>query len=125
MTRLGSRLGGIVCLVIGAACTGWVSSAYAISLDEEGELKLGVRVYSAVRVGSEDTDIDLVPIPNTRSMFQTRSLTFPVSPAGHVRQLRDFIEAEFDHDILRLAEKGVGPLNLLDDLPFQFEKLRY
>jgi len=116
MTRLGSRVGGMVCLVV-AVCAAGVSSVYAISLDEEGTIKLGVRSYAASRVGTEDTNIFISP---TR-----RNYTFPVSASGHVRQLRGFVEAELDNDIMRLYEKGVGPLSLLHDLPFEFEKLRY
>jgi hypothetical protein len=54
-----------------------------------------------------------------------RSLTFPVSAAGHLRQNRFYVEAELDHNLSRLLEQGFGPLALLDDLPFEFRKLKY
>jgi hypothetical protein len=42
-----------------------------------------------------------------------------------LRQHRYFVEAEWDHDIARLTKEGLGPLELLNDLPFKLTELRY
>jgi hypothetical protein len=52
-------------------------------------------------------------------------LTFPVSPAGHLRQQRSYVEAELDHNLSRLLQEGFGPLTLLNDLPFKFSTFKY
>src|SRR5262249_17445131 len=49
----------------------------------------------------------------------------PESAAGHVRQIRSFVEAEFNHDIDGLVKRGVGPFSLLDYLPFKLKDFSY
>ncbi len=96
--------------------------ANAASLDKEGEIGIGLRAYGSARIQTEDTDISIIE----DGIGQTyRSLTFPVSSAGHLRQSRYFLEAEFKHDIQRLYEEGFGPFALLQMLPFDFTRMRY
>src|SRR5512143_3528652 len=99
--------------------------ARAASLDAEGDLSLGVRSYAAARVGSQNTDISIIDGTPTHNRQTFRSLTFPVSPAGHLRQSRYFLEAELHHDLDRLIKQGFGPLALLNDLPFRLRNVKY
>ncbi len=123
MTRCALRTWGIVCLA--AIASSWhTSTAYAASLDQKGEIKLGVRAYTAARIGSEQTDSTIV-WNATRTSQRLRDLTFPVSSAGHLRQNRFFVEAELNHDLARLLKQGFGPLALLNDLPFEIRQLKY
>jgi len=96
----------------------------AVSLDSEGTVKLGVRTYVNARIGTERTDETIFYQPNgTTASYDSR--TFPSSGAGHLRQNRFFIEAELDHDLSSLRKRGVGPLALLDALPFRIRGLKY
>ena len=70
--------------------------APALVLDDRGEMRLGMRTYTAVRIGTEKMGGEDDP------------LTFPSSAAGHVRQHRYFLELKLDHDIRRLAKTGWG-----------------
>src|SRR2546422_3703038 len=72
------------------------ASAPAVVLDDRGEMRLGLRAYTAVRIGTEKMGGDDNP------------LTFPGSAAGHVRQHRYFLELKLDHDLRRLATTGWG-----------------
>ena len=76
-------------------------TARALSLDDRGEMRLGLRTYTAVRVGTEEAGGKNDP------------LSFPNSAAGHVRQHRYFLELKFDHDLTRLATDGRGLARLL------------
>ncbi len=121
MTRHGLRIWGFVCL--GAAvCAGAPAAVLGASLDANGEISLGVRTYTSARVGTEHTDIS---IKESAGRQVRRSLTFPVSPDGHLRQNRFYAEVELDHDLKRLVNEGFGPFGLLNDLPFKFKKLKY
>jgi len=75
--------------------------AGAVVLDDRGEMRFGLRAYTAVRVGTEKMGGDDDP------------LTFPDSSAGHVRQHRYFLELKLDHDIKRLGTTTKGPAWLL------------
>jgi hypothetical protein len=99
--------------------------ASGAALDENGEISLGVRSYAAARVGSEHTDISIINGTPTGNRQTFRSLTFPVSPAGHLRQSRYFVEAELRHNLDRLIKEGFGPLTLLNDLPFRMRNVKY
>jgi Protein of unknown function (DUF1302) len=80
-------------------------AALALSLDERGEIRLGLRGYTAVRVGSE------------RIGDSDNPLNYPVSGAGHLRQNRYFLQLSYDHDLTRLAKQSLGllaPFRLLD-----------
>jgi hypothetical protein len=79
----------VIALVGGLASA---ERAAAISLDDRGEMRLGMRAYTAVRVGTEQIGGNTDP------------LNFPDSAAGHVRQHRYFLELKLDHDIKRLAK---------------------
>jgi hypothetical protein len=70
--------------------------AYALVLDDRGEMRLGLRAYTSVRIGTEQMGGEDNP------------LTFPSSAPGHVRQNRYFLEVKLDHDIRRLAKNTWG-----------------
>src|SRR5207249_1415497 len=70
--------------------------ARAISLDDRGEMRLLMRAYTDVRIGTEKEGGSDDP------------LSFPRSAAGHVRQHRYFLELKLDHDIKRFATTGMG-----------------
>jgi uncharacterized protein DUF1302 len=72
------------------------SPAHALVLDDRGEMRLGLRAYTAVRLGTEEMGSSDNP------------LTWPHSGTGHVRQNRYFLELKLDHDIKRLATTGYG-----------------
>lgn len=115
MMRVTVRLWGFVCLF--AWMMAVPSESWGYPLDKDGSIKLGVRTYVSGRVGTEHTDATISD--------SFKSLTFPVSADGHLRQNRYFIEAEFDHDLVPLLKRGFGPLALLNDLPFDISVLRY
>jgi hypothetical protein len=87
--------------VLAALAVGMIApSARAIPLDEQGDMKLGLRAYTAVRIGTEKIGGEDNP------------LSYPSSAAGHVRQNRYFLQLDFDHDLTRLAKTGWGPARL-------------
>ncbi len=100
---------GLAALLLGRLllpARGW-----AITLDDRGEMRLGMRAYTAARVGTE-------------AMGSTDNpLVFPNSGAGHVRQSRYFLELKLDHDIKRIATTGTGFAWLLGW--FNPDKLKY
>jgi hypothetical protein len=113
--------GGISCLaVMSCICTGGI--AHGASLDKKGEITLGARLYAGARIQTERTDKTILKDAAGQYL---RSLTFPVSSAGHLRQSRYFAEVEFKHDLNRLYEEGFGPLGLLHYLPFKVRNLKY
>src|SRR5262245_41225044 len=85
--------------------------ARALTLDDQGEIKLGLRAYTAVRIGTEKIGGDSNP------------LNYPSSPAGHVRQHRYFLQLDFDHDLTRLAHEGWGPARLFGLMDKGFDAL--
>jgi hypothetical protein len=99
----------------------------AVPLDKEGDIKLGVRTYANVRVGTQNTTRSLVYDTNIAPAGTTifENQTFPYSPAGHLRQNRYFVEAELDHSLTRLVKEGVGPFSLVNLLPFKITDLKY
>ncbi|MDX2166484.1 MAG: DUF1302 family protein [Deltaproteobacteria bacterium] len=97
--------------------------AHGAALDEAGEIKLGVRAYTAARIATQDTNKEI--IEGAPDRITTRALTFPVSSTGHLRQSRFFVEATLEHDLDRLLKEGFGPLALLNDLPVNFRKFGY
>jgi hypothetical protein len=98
------------------------TAGHAVNLDKEGDIKLGLRTYVNARVGTENTHQG-VPLDNDRSV--ATSATWPESKAGHLRQNRYFVEAEYHHDIDSLVKRGVGPLSLLNNLPFRVRNVAY
>jgi hypothetical protein len=93
-------------------------SAFALTFDDRGEMRLGLRAYNAVRVGTET-------IGNSDN-----PLNYPVSGAGHLRQDRFFLQLEYDHDLTRLVHESVGllapfrlinPSSLKYTLEYRFE----
>ena len=77
------------------------SPARAVVLDDRGEMRLGMRAYTSVRIGTQTEGDEDDP------------LSFPHSGTGHVRQNRYFLEVKFDHDFLRLATTTKGAAWLL------------
>src|SRR2546427_11821135 len=73
-----------------------VPVARALQVDERGEMRLGMRAYTDVRLGTE------------REGGSDDPLSFPRSAAGHVRQHRYFLELKLDHDVKRFATTGTG-----------------
>jgi len=121
MGRVGLRVWVIVCVTAVSLCV-WQARSAAISLDKDGDMKLGVRTYVNARVGTESTHEG---VPNKGNAEASNSATFPFSSAGHLRQNRAFIEVELNHDLGRLIKEGVGPLSLLNDLPFKIKSMAY
>jgi hypothetical protein len=127
--RLQGAMG--VALTVGAVL-GLAARAGAAALDSSGDMSLGVRAYTAARIGSQNTNYSII-IPDRDILVgapglpqQTyRSVTFPLSAQGHMRQNRFFVEAELRHDLDRLIQEGFGPLNLLDYLPFKLRNVKY
>jgi hypothetical protein len=70
--------------------------ASALTLDDRGEMRLGLRAYTAARFGTEHMNSEDDP------------LTFPHSGTGHLRQDRYFLEVKLDHDIRRLGTTTKG-----------------
>ena len=94
--------------VLAAACLGVLllgGTASAIPIDDRGEMRFGLRAYTALRIGTEKIG------------GKDNPLNFPGSGAGHIRQHRYFLQLDFDHDIKRLAETSWGiaaPFRWLD-----------
>ena len=72
--------------------------ALALTFDDRGEMRLGLRAYNAVRVGTETIGDSNNP------------LNYPVSGAGHLRQDRFFLQISYDHDLTRLVHESMGLL---------------
>jgi hypothetical protein len=127
MDRSGLKVWGTLGWV--AVCLfAWRLPCGAVPLDKEGDIKLGLRTYANVRIGTQNTTNSLVfdraiTGNDTTPIFRNR--TFPYSPAGHLRQNRYFVEAELDHDLGRLVKEGVGPFALVNLLPFSLTGLKY
>ncbi len=112
-----------LCLI---ALIAFGTKAHGRALDTKGEINLGFRAYASTRIQTEDTDRVIFkegPDENAGQFY--RSLTFPISKAGQMRQARYFMQLELSHDIQRLYEEKLGPLALLHALPFDFSNLRY
>jgi hypothetical protein len=86
-----------------------VSPALPFTIDPDGDARVGVRAYNAVRVGTEGFE----------------DLSFPPSYAGNLRQHRYFLEVEFNHNLMRMMEETNGPVGLLRRLPFPIDRLGY
>lgn len=85
----------------GALLLAFACDAGAISLDADGKMRLGLRAYSAVRIG-------------TQEIGRQNPLAFPQSPAGHLRQHRSFIQLDLTHDLLGYTNEGFGYARLFD-----------
>ena len=124
MTRRGVR-SLRACVTVLFACVTVLSSTVstlAVSLDKKGEVQIGLRAYTAARIGTEDTDAQITH-DGVRQV--SRSLTFPISQKGSLRQHRVFAEIDFRHDLTRLVREDFGPFALLNKLPIKLRKLRY
>jgi hypothetical protein len=125
---------------LGSLCLAGI--AHGAAVDEQGDINIGVRAYTAARIGTQDTDVKICNLIGGKTVcggsngapgslappparVVKKSLTFPISPAGHMRQQRSYIEAELDHNLGRLLQDGFGPFALFDDLPFTFKKFKY
>ena len=115
-----------------------VGITHGAAIDEKGEINLGVRAYTAARIGTQNTDATICNLVGGKvvcggsngaapppARIVKKSYTFPVSAAGHLRQQRSYIEAELDHNLSRLLNEGFGPLTLLNDTPLKFKRFKY
>ena len=126
MMRFGLRETGIACVVALSIIACWRPAAWGYYLDKEDTIKFGLRSYVNARIGTEQMGSLIVPDSLTNPQNVTvKSNSFPQSPAGHLRQNRFFIDAELEHDVTRLIREGFGPLQLLNDLPFKVDNLKY
>src|SRR5438093_2034352 len=91
-TRRHARRLLLASLVLGAIAR----PARALTLDDRGEMRLGLRAYTAARIGTEKMGGSDDP------------LSFPNSAAGHLRQHRYFLELKLEHDVRRRAKTGYG-----------------
>lgn len=121
MVRFGLRIWGVAGAILSLLVIGRIP-AHAVPLDKDGDFKLGVRTYLNARIGTERTH-DGARDPDDPGV--STFATWPRSAAGHLRQNRLFIEAELKHDLDRLRREGMGPLSLLNDLPFKIRDLSY
>src|SRR5256885_10824596 len=96
-TRRHARRLLLASLVLGAIAR----PARALTLDDRGEMRLGLRAYTAARIGTEKMGGSDDP------------LSFPNSAPGHLRQHRYFLELKLDHDVRRLPQTGYGPSRLV------------
>ena len=99
-TDLAKRLMGrlLTVAVTALAVLSGTRAAVALTLDDQGEMRLGLRAYTAVRVGTNEIGDSTDP------------LNYPVSGAGHLRQNRFFLQIHWDHDLTRLATQSWGLL---------------
>ncbi|MBI3783625.1 MAG: hypothetical protein HY270_09500 [Deltaproteobacteria bacterium] len=110
-------------VVLGALT--YAAAALAVNLDSDGDVRLGVRTYVNARVGTQATR-DGVPMHGAQGrVVEGFSATFPPSAAGHLRQNRIFLESELNLKLDRLLKQGVGPFNLVNDLPFRVRDLGF
>ena len=103
-TRRGTSrflVGALVLVLLAAARPG-----RALTLDDRGEMRLGLRAYTAVRIGTEQSGGQIDPVGERDKAGAP--LSFPKSPPGHVRQHRYFLEVKLDHDVKRLATTSHG-----------------
>ncbi len=84
------------CSITAILALAWVGPARAIVLDDRGEMKMSMRTYTDVRIGTEAIGSKENP------------QNFPHSAFGHVRQHRYFLDLKFNHDLKRLAHAGWG-----------------
>jgi Protein of unknown function (DUF1302) len=70
----------------------WGTTAGALTLDDQSEMRLGMRAYSNIRVNTEAQRGGDDP------------LSFPRSGVGHIRQHRYFLQLKFDHNLKRLSQ---------------------
>jgi hypothetical protein len=87
---------GFVPIVMAMVALAVPVGSHAVVLDDRGEMRLGMRAYTSVRIGTE------------RMGGEDDPLTWPRSGAGHVRQNRYFLELKLDHDIRRLGATTKG-----------------
>ncbi len=133
MARSGLRFRRVVGLAVAVLALSNAPGG-ALTLDKEGDLKLGIRTYDNARVGTEATH-DGPPMTNDPPTPQNPNGiaspdhvhlaqgTFPHSEAGHLRQNRFYIEAEANYDATRLIKQNVSVFSLLNDLPFKVKRL--
>src|SRR5438552_17694481 len=98
-------------VLAGMTLGGLAGPARALTLDDRGEMRLGLRAYTAARIGTEKMGGSDDP------------LSFPNSAAGHLRQHRYFLELKLDHDVRRLATTGYGlarPFDWIDPYALKY-----
>jgi hypothetical protein len=96
------RAGRLPALLLAIASLGVAPDAPALDLDDEGALRLAMRAYTALRIGTEEIGGDDNPF------------YFPGSAAGHVRQHRYFLQLDLEHDLRAYSQSGFGLARALD-----------
>src|SRR5438876_10579754 len=89
-------------LLGGATLTLVARPARALTLADRSERRLGLRAYTAARIGTEKMGGSDSP------------LSVPTSAAGHIRQHRYCLGLKLDPDVRRLAKTGYGRARLFD-----------
>lgn len=118
------QLRGVACLSVFTLVVG--TQTFGASLDTNGEIGLGLRTYASARIQTEETNRTIYKEGiQEDAPQQYRTLTFPISQPGQLRQARYFIELELKHNIQRLYDEGFGPFALLHYLPFELDRMRY
>lgn len=132
MMRFGLKASGIACVVVVSLMLCWHPAAWGYYLDSDSTIKFGLRSYVNARIGTQGmSKVYVRPsaediasgFPSTG--IKMKSESFPRSPAGHMRQNRFFLEAELEHNVTKLMQKGFGPLAMLNTLPFKVNSLKY
>ncbi len=100
-----------VCALVALAFTLAATAARALPLDESGDMKLSLRAYTSVRIGTEKIG------------GQDNPLSYPSSAAGHVRQHRYFLQLNFDHNLSRVTDTSWGAARLFGLLDQGFNAL--
>jgi photosystem II stability/assembly factor-like uncharacterized protein len=108
------------------------SPASPFTIDRDGDAKIGLRAYTAVRVGTEAFDTGTRAVAThfvngvrRRERFAFGDGSFPRTGAGNLRQHRFFLEIELNHKLTRLMETTNGPVGLFRRLPFSVDRLGY
>ena len=96
MTNTPRRPRALAVVVLAAAALLATRPARALDLDDHGDMRLGLRAYTAVRLGTNK-----MGGPNN-------PLNYPPSGVGHVRQHRYFLQIDFEHNLLDYATTGSG-----------------
>ena len=102
---LGTVTAAGIAVLLGASPT------LGLEIDDRGEMRLGMRAYTDVRVATEKRGGPHDP------------LSFPRSASGHLQQHRYFLEIKFDHDLKRIGQDGWGlarAIGWLDPSEFKY-----
>jgi len=107
--------------------------ALSFTIDPDGDAKIGLRTYTAVRVGTQAFDSGGTGVASrfvggagkVRERFNFQDGSFPRTGSGNLRQHRFFIEIELNHKLNALMQRANGPVGLFRLLPFDVDHLGY